>query len=271
MEGLEQQLPLLVGEEEEAETRAREEQEMREAEAREKLVQQLKPYKQCGGLLLKNVQESAEGKGTGKREALMLIVTLAGLENQEEETRFMKAQVEINRHERGGRKTHDMKIFLEDENALLKKVWRKLEKVCRQKGIRRYQIKNKSKVTPIKAKPPSELEKAKKKVKVFLQNEKLMKEIAEAERRRKEKLCVMVKECCQHLRAPKAPVPQMLAITYVEENSAPKVVPVLEEGGPEQEKEGDQNCNSHEEGSRGAWSPLLANFKTSSWGGAAVS
>ena len=79
MKGLEHQLPLLVVEEEQAETRAREEQEMRDAEAMEKLVEQLEHYKECGGLLLRNMPESAEGRGTGKRVALMLKVTLADL------------------------------------------------------------------------------------------------------------------------------------------------------------------------------------------------
>ena len=51
MEGLEDQLPTLVGEEEEEEAKVMEEQAEKELERREGLVQQLGPSKEVGGIL----------------------------------------------------------------------------------------------------------------------------------------------------------------------------------------------------------------------------
>ena len=225
---------------------------MRDAEAREKLVQQLETYKHCGGLLLRNMPGSAKGEGTGKREALLLLVILAGLENEEEEKRLMKAQVEIHRHERGGRKTQDLKIFLEDENVLLRKVWRKLEKVCRQEGIRRYQIETKTKVSPVKAKPLSELEKAKEKVMKILEKEKNITEREEAGQKLKEKLCGMVREWCLHLQAHQPPSSQQLSVTFVEEVCAPKMAPAVDESeGPKENKVQELQESSEDETEQG--------------------
>ena len=151
----------------------------------------------------------------------MLVVILAGLENEEEEAKVMEAHIEISRSERGGRKTQDLKMFLDNENVLLRKVWRNLEKVCRQEGIRRFQIEAKSKVSPIKKKIPSELEKAKEKVQIRLEKERQKaKDVEDAQSRLKKTLCDMVKEWCNYLQFPKFHDSQLLAITYVVENSA---------------------------------------------------
>ena len=109
----------------------------------------------------------------------------------------MGAEVEINRHKRRGCKMQDLKIFLENENVLLRQVWTRLEKVCRPEGIQIYQIKTKSKQSPIKAKPPSELKNAREKVKIILKRERIGKKNTGVERRLVEVLCGMVKEWCQ--------------------------------------------------------------------------
>ena len=69
MEGLEEQLPTLVGEEEEEEAKVLEDQAEKESEKREGLVQQLGPSKKCGGILLRNFPEREEGKETEKKGA----------------------------------------------------------------------------------------------------------------------------------------------------------------------------------------------------------
>ena len=71
---------------------------------------------------------------------------------------------------------------------LLRKVWNKLEKVCKQEGVQRYQIEARTMVTPGRARPPTELEKAREKVKEILEEEKKTKRntLKKAEEERKQ-------------------------------------------------------------------------------------
>ena len=172
MEGLEDHLPALLGEEEEVEARAMEEQAEREAETREGLVQQLEAGKKCGGVILRNFPEMVEGQVTEKKALLMMVIVMSNLGEEEEEARLWEAQVDVSRMERRGQKVLDLRLALEDSDVLLRKVWNRLEKVCKQEGIKRYQIEARTSVTPAKTRPPTELEKARERVKELLDMEK---------------------------------------------------------------------------------------------------
>ena len=53
---------------------------------------------------------------------------------------------------------------MEAADTLLRKVWARLEKACKQENVNRYQIEARTPVTPPKVKPPTEFQKAKEKV-----------------------------------------------------------------------------------------------------------
>ena len=220
MEGLEDQLPKLVGEEEEEEATVLESQAEIEAEKREGLVQQLGPSKECRGILLRNFPEGEEGKETGNRELLMTVMVLSNLEEEREKNRFLQAaKVEKRRTDRGGKKTLDLKISLEGEDLLLMKVWRQLEKFCRQEGVKRFQIEAKSVVSPVKKKVPTELEKAREKVKQILEQESRLKK-AEAEKVVDPtfNLTELGENLLNPARPESRPVQGLLALTYMEDS-----------------------------------------------------
>ena len=119
MEGLEDQLPTLVGEEVEEEAKLLEEQAEKELDRQEGLVQQLGPRKECGGLLLRNFPEREGDKKTGKRELLMMVMVLSNLVEEEEKNKiFQNAEIETRRTEREGKQMLDLKISLEKEDLL---------------------------------------------------------------------------------------------------------------------------------------------------------
>ena len=231
MEGLEDQLPALIGEEEEVEARAMEEQAEREAEAREGLVQQLEAGKKCGGVLLRNFPEMVEGQVTEKKELLMMVLAMINLRQEEEENRLWQAQVDVCRIERGGKKLLDLRISLDDADLLLRKVWSKLKKVCKQEEVKRYQIEARTSVTPAKAKPPTELAKDRERVKEILAIKKETKrnEVRRTEEERKERdkqqkqdeiLSRVLQSWQRHIMTPTREQGQahpLLALTYLEE------------------------------------------------------
>ena len=138
-----------MGEEEEEEAKVLEQQAEKEAEKREGLVQQLGPSQNCGGVLLRNIPERVVGKVTEKRELLMMVMVLSNLEEEWEENKLWKAaEVDVMRTERGGKKMLDLKISVEGEDLLLRKVWRKLEKFCKQEGVKRFQVEARSAMSP---------------------------------------------------------------------------------------------------------------------------
>lgn len=226
MEGLEDQLPSLVGEEEEERAKAMEDQAERDAEAREGLVEQLEPGKECGGVLLRNFPERVEGQITEKKDLLMMVMVMSNLRGEEEENRLQQAQVEVNRTEREGRKVLDLKISLEGADLLLRKVWRQLQKLCKQERVRRYQIEARTVVTPVRARPPTELEKAREIVEQLIEEEKATRknELRKVEEeKRKREMQQQEKQALEKLmqagkNQPLNPAGQTpLALTYVEE------------------------------------------------------
>ena len=233
MEGLEDQLPTLVGEEEEEEAKVLEEQAERESEKRDGLVQQLGPSKKCGGILLRNFPEREEGKETGSRELLMMVMVLSNLEEEEEQDKlWQNAKVERRKADRGGRKILDLKISLDGEDLLLRKVWRQLEKFCKQEGVKRFQIEARSAVSPAKKKFPTELEKARVKVKQILDKEDKAKK---NEVKKKGSPTYNLTELGENLLNPTRQVDQLLALTFVEDSHQPHQNELIRQAGDQED------------------------------------
>ena len=72
------------------------------------------------------------------------------------------------------------KISMPAADALLRKVWSRLERACKQENVKRYQIEASTPMTPVKEKPLTELRKAREIVKKMMK-EKLEKNSEEKE------------------------------------------------------------------------------------------
>ena len=103
----------------------------------------------------------------------MMVMVLSNLEDKRENDRLWRAaKVEAIRSERGGNKILDLKISLDREDLLMRKLWKELEKFCKLEGVKRFQVEAKTVVSPVKNKPMTELEKVKERVKQILDQEK---------------------------------------------------------------------------------------------------
>ena len=184
LEGLEQQEAVapLAGEEEEAETRAEEELADQEEEKRKGWTQELDEEKICGGLILKNFPEITNDKKKEKKEALWMIFVASNLTEDEEE-QLNEAKVEVIR----SGKVVEVRISLEGAgvNILLRKVWKRLEKACKQENVKRFQVEASTPITPPKVKPLTVFQKAREIVKDIMEKEEVRrvqeKEIAKKE------------------------------------------------------------------------------------------
>ena len=174
LEGLEQReaVESMVGEEEEAETKALKEQPEREEEEKEGLVTELDAGKVCSGIILRNfpAPDITKDHRREKNEALYMVIVASNL-HESEEKRLGEAEVAVTRRERGGKQVLDVKITLEGGDALLRKVWRQLERACKQDNVKRYQIEASTPMTPHKVKEPTEFQKARQQVKEVLKKE----------------------------------------------------------------------------------------------------
>ena len=164
-------------EEDDAENRAAEEQAEKETEEKEGLVQVLEEGKQCGAILLRNFPETSGDKKQEKQEVLLTVIVVCNLSEQEEK-RLQDAEIVLTRAEKGKKKCLDVKISLSNANALLRKVWIKLERACKQENVKRYQIEASTPMTPVKEKPRTELRKARELVKAMMK-QKLRKTVGE--------------------------------------------------------------------------------------------
>ena len=195
LEGLEQQeaVSTLVGEEEEAETRSQEEQAEREVEEREGLTQELDADKVCGGLILKNFPEINSDRKKEKNEALGMVIIASNLTDNEEE-RLGEAKVELNRSNRGGKQLLEVRISLEGIGAdfLLRKVWKQLDRACKQENVKKYQVEACTPTTPPKVKPQTEFQKARERVRELMDKDETWrlkeKEEAKAAKQQKEEI-----------------------------------------------------------------------------------
>ena len=170
LEGLEQQEAVapMAGEEEEAEAKAQEELADREEEERKGLTQELDAEKVCGGLILKNFPELTSDKKKERKEALWMVCVASDLTEGEEE-QLEEAKVEVIRSSR----VVEVRISMEGAgtDALLRKVWKRLEKACKQDKVKRYQVEASSPITPPKVKPPTEFQKAREIVRNLMEKE----------------------------------------------------------------------------------------------------
>ena len=166
-----------AGDDEEVELRLEEERDRLEEEAKEGLVQQVAEDKTCGGLLLKDMPEEDGGKSMTKEEALLTVIYASRLDDQEAE-RMRTAEAKIlPKRERAKKGTVDLKITLEGADQLLRKVWRNLEKACKQEGVKRYQLEAISVLLPVRKKPPT----------VFKKSRDMAREQLEEEQRKERK------------------------------------------------------------------------------------
>ena len=120
----------LQAEEDEAENRAVEEQEEKEAEEKEGLVHVLEEGKQCGGILLRNFPETTGDRKQEKQEILLTVIVASNLSDQEQK-RMQDAEIVLTRAEKGKKKSLDVKISMPSANALMRKVWNRLERACK--------------------------------------------------------------------------------------------------------------------------------------------
>ena len=159
-----------AGDDEEAEFRIEEERAQLEEEAKEGLVQQVAEDKICGALLLMDLPEGDGDKTRVEEEVLLMVIYASKLENQEAD-RMRKSEVKIlPKRERSKKDTIDISITLGDADQLLRKVWRNLEKACKQEGVKRYQTEASTVFLPVKKKPPS----------LFMKSRKLARDLMEA-------------------------------------------------------------------------------------------
>ena len=170
MEGLEKRVAEegIDEEDAEAEVRAETERAVKEAEAKEGLVQRLDSDKQCGGIFLKNFPEGKCGKKMEKQEALMTVIAACNLTPQEQE-RLEEAEVAVTSAGRKG--TLDLKLKMVNADGLMRKIWSQLEKPCKEEGVRRYQIEASSQVTPPRVKPQTGFQRARSRVKEIIMKE----------------------------------------------------------------------------------------------------
>ena len=173
MEELEQKEAdgLEIEEQDEAELRAAEEQVERAAEEKEGLVQISKEGRQCGGILFRNFPETAGERKHEKKEVLLTVIVASNLSEQEQK-RLQEAEIVLTRTNRGKKSVLDVKISMPAADALLRKLWDRLEKTCKQENVKQYQIEASTPMTPVKEKPLTELRKAREMVrKIMKENE----------------------------------------------------------------------------------------------------
>ena len=175
-----------AGDDEEAEHRLQEERERLEEEAKEGLVQQVAEDKTCGGLLLRDNPDGDGEKPMTKEEALLTVIYASRLEEQEVD-RMRAAEVKIlPKRERAKKGTMDLQITLEGADQLLRKVWRNLEKACKQEGVKRYQSEATSVMSPVKKKPSTVFMKSRIKAREQLEEEQRTERRQREEEREKQ-------------------------------------------------------------------------------------
>ena len=199
MEGLEKKdvEAATAGDDEEVEHRLEEERERLEDEANEGLVKQVAEDKTCGGLLLRDMPEGDKEKPLTKEEALLTLIYASGL-NEQEADRMRTAESEIlPKRDKAKKGVVDVKLTLRDADQLLRKVWRNLEKACKQEGVNRYQLEATSVMSPVRKKPPTLFTKsrimAREQLEIEQRRERERRE-EEKEREREEKLKKQEKE-----------------------------------------------------------------------------
>ena len=118
--------------------------------------------------------EGDKEKPVTKEEAFLTLIYASGLDEQEA-NRMRTAEIEIlPKRDKAKKGVVDVKITLNDANQLLRKVWRNLEKACKQEGVNRYQLEATSVMSPVRKKPPT----------VFTKSRIMAREQLELEQRR---------------------------------------------------------------------------------------
>ena len=141
---------------------------------------------------------------------------MSNIENEGEKNRLWKA-AKIDRR-RTERRVKISWTSIEGEDLLLRKLCRQLEKFCQQEQCKKYQIKARSKVSPVKKKAPTENEKAKEKVKRILEQKDEKKKANKTVNARTFNLTKLG----ENLLCPARTVQQLLSLTYMEDISHTK-------------------------------------------------
>ena len=147
-----------------AEMRSKAERLEADAQEKEILVFRIPQGKICGGLRLQGFPESMGNRKTEKREAILTIIELCKDLSQEEEERPRTADVEVVRTDRGRKGTVEIKMMLNNEDALMRKVWSQLEEPCMEEGVKRYMVEASTKMSPAKEKRKTAMQSARKSV-----------------------------------------------------------------------------------------------------------
>ena len=166
-----------------AEMRAEAERLEADAQAKEVLVYRVPPGKICGGVRLQGFPECMGNRKTEKKEAILTIIELCNDLSKEEEERLGRANVEVSRPERGKKGTVEVKVMLNDADALLRKVWSQLEVPCREEGVKRYMVEASTQMSPGKEKQKTALQKARNRVGEYLKEEEERNKKVEEEKR----------------------------------------------------------------------------------------
>ena len=77
----------------------------------------------------------------------------------------------VTKSEKGKKETLDVKIKLDHEDELMRKVWGKLGRACKEEAVKCFQIEASTPASPIKEKAKTELEKARLRVANLLKEE----------------------------------------------------------------------------------------------------
>ena len=155
----------------EAEMNAEAERMEAAAELKEGLMQKVPVGKMCGGIHLKNFPKGSGEKKREQREALLTVIAACKDLSQAEQERLGEADVTVTKSEKGKKGTLDVKIKLDHEDELMRKVWGKLGRACKEEAVKCFQIEASTPASPIKEKAKTELEKARLRVADLLKEE----------------------------------------------------------------------------------------------------
>ena len=147
-----------------AEMRAEAEKLEADTEAKEVLVYRVPQGKICGGVRLQGFPEGTGSRKTEKREAILTIIELCNDLSQQEEERLVKSDVEVSRPDRGRKGTVEVKVMLNNEDELMRKVWSQLEVPCKEEGVKRFMVEASTQMSPAKEKPKTTFQKARQRV-----------------------------------------------------------------------------------------------------------
>ena len=154
-----------------ADMRAEAEKLEADAEAKEVLVYRVPQGKICGGVRLQGFPEGIGNRKTEKREAILTIIELCNDLSQQEEERLVKADVEVSRPDRGRTGTVEVKVLLNNEDELMRKVWSQLEVPCKEEGVKRFMVEASTQMSPAKERQKTALQKARQRVGEHLREE----------------------------------------------------------------------------------------------------